>query len=105
MPDLTLTRDDMKHLGSTLDQMAQTFDERERVLLLTIIELANEALAARATDSEVTAFATGTPSLSEIVVTKPTDVSSPGLALSQLGSDLPSESLSLNFTKIEFQYR
>ena len=48
MPEMTLTRQDMQRLGSTLDQMAQTFDERERMLLLAIVELANEALVARA---------------------------------------------------------
>jgi type VI protein secretion system component Hcp len=103
VPEITLNREDMKSLGATLDQVVQTFDDRERVLLLAIIALAGEALAARAGD-EVSGFEGSAPSVSEIVVTKTTDTASPGLFESALGSGSPQESLSLNFTKISFDY-
>jgi type VI protein secretion system component Hcp len=102
MPEITLNREDLTNLGATLDQAVQTFDDKERTLLLAIIALAGEALAARASD-DVRGFEGNAPSISEIVVTKPTDVASPSLFVSQLGGN-PSESLSLNFTKISFDY-
>jgi type VI protein secretion system component Hcp len=104
MPEMTLTREDMQHLGSTLDQMAQTFDERERMLLLAIVELANEALVARAQQDEVTGF--------EVIhnpfsITMRQDCASPKLysdSLGQLGGDAPNESVSLSFGALNIKY-
>jgi len=86
---------DLESLGRKLDAAAQGFDERERTLLEAIVALAHEALAARAPD-DVSGFGFGlpdressSPSLSEIVVTKTNDTSSPKLfqsALGQMGS-------------------
>jgi len=99
MADLSFDGQDIDDLGRKLDQVAAGFDERERLLLVAIITLAREALAARA-EAEVTGF--GAPSVSNIVVTKDTDSSSPNLFRGCLGS--PSQSLTLNFTKLDLTF-
>jgi len=74
MGELTLTVGDIEDLAATLVELEAAFDDRQRTLLLAIFGLAGEALVARRQE-EVSGF--GTPSLSEIVVTKPTDVATP----------------------------
>ena len=103
MSETTFTDKDIRDLGTKLDEMHHSFDDRERTLLLAIIALADEALVARQKD-EVTGFGgeASLPSVSEIVITKTTDTSSPGLfqaCLGGMGSGLPQQSLSLNLTK------
>ncbi|HLN17464.1 MAG TPA: hypothetical protein VK277_12035 [Acidimicrobiales bacterium] len=104
MTDIAFDAQDLENLGRKLDELAAALDEREKTLLVAVIALANEALEARAV-GEVAGFAM--PSVNEIVVTKTTDVSSPNLFQGCLGGSqggAPSESLSLNFTKISFNY-
>jgi type VI protein secretion system component Hcp len=108
MTEVTLTRDDLASLGQRLDEVAGSFDERERFMLLAVLALAGEALQARAgEEADVSGFGASVPSVSEIVVTKTMDSSSPNLfqaACGGAGSGDPhlSESVSLNFTKIIF---
>jgi len=76
MGEWTLTVQDIEALAAKLDEVEATFDDRQRALLLAIFRLAGEALVARRQE-EVSGF--GMPTVSEIVVTKPTDIASPAL--------------------------
>jgi hypothetical protein len=113
MTEVSFSAHDLEDLGRKLDQATRGFDERDRTLLLAIVELANEGLAARqgevvGFDLDAGAFGGGLANVNQIVVTKQTDGSSNNLFQAALGnggggSDTPTESLSLNFTKISFR--
>lgn len=105
MSEMKFSPGDVRALAARLDDVTGSFAERERALLVAIIGLAEEALDARA-EGEVTGFAPRQRGMNAIVVTKPSDGSFPtvGGALSSFssGGDRPAESISFNFTKIEW---
>jgi hypothetical protein len=91
--ELTLTVGDIEDLAAKLNELESAFDDRQPTLLLAIFGLAGEALVTRR-QVEVSGF--GTPSVSEIVVTKPTDVATPHLGDALLPG--PGQRAYLSFT-------
>lgn len=66
--------------------------------------LAQEALVGKAEDCEIDLTETGTDKLETFLTVKLTNCMISSYSMSS-GGDRPSESLSLNFTKIEYQYQ
>ncbi len=104
MSQVTLTRDDLERLARRLNELADTLDDRDQLMLLALFALGEETLTAGG-DDEVEGFVAPR----DITFTKQVDVASPALFQTSLsdssGGDRPVESLTLNFGQIAFTYQ